>query len=106
MGTFQLNNNLLPFGGEVLYDPYFLEEQQSEKYFSELRSTIDWKQESIKIFGRTVLQPRLTAWYGDPEAEYTYSGLTMQPTPWTPALSELKKKIKAATGCQFNSALL
>jgi alkylated DNA repair dioxygenase AlkB len=106
MGPFQIENNLLPFGGEVYYNPHFLEENDARRYFGELRSTIIWKEESVRIFGKNVLQPRLTAWYGDPGTQYTYSGLTMHPVPWTPALSDLKKKIESATGFRFNSALL
>ena len=33
--------------------------------------------------GRRVQQPRLTAWCGDPDATYTYSGLKNDPLPWS-----------------------
>ncbi len=63
-----------------------------------------WKAESISLWGKQFLQPRLTAWHGD--AAYTYSGLTMTPAPFTPLLEEIRASCEAATGCRFNSVLL
>lgn len=43
-----------------------------------------WQQRDLVIFGRTVAQPRLIAYMADPTTPpYTYSGLTLQPMPWT-----------------------
>lgn len=74
--------------------------------FDELRSTIDWKHEAITIGGRKIMQPRLTAWYGDPGAAYAYSGLALTPAAWTPLLAALKSRVEAITAATFNSALL
>jgi alkylated DNA repair dioxygenase AlkB len=65
-----------------------------------------WRSETIKLWGRDVAQPRLTAWYGDPGRNYTYSGLTMKAEPWTPLLRALKADVERAAGEQFNSVLL
>jgi hypothetical protein len=41
-------------------------------------------QRDLQIFGRTVAQPRLIAYMADPGTPpYTYSRLTLQPTPWS-----------------------
>jgi alkylated DNA repair dioxygenase AlkB len=58
------------------------------------------------MFGRRVAFPRLTAWYGDPGAAYTYSGVRNEPLPWTPLLRELRDRAAAAAGARFNSVLL
>jgi len=58
------------------------------------------------MFGRRVAFPRLTAWYGDPGAAYTYSGVRNEPLPWTPLLGELRDLVAAAAGAPFNSVLL
>ncbi len=63
-----------------------------------------WRAESITLWGRPHLQPRLTAWHG--EAAYTYSGLRLEPLPFTPLLLELKHAVEAACGQRFNSVLL
>lgn len=67
---------------------------------------IDWRQEYITLFGKTHKQPRLVAWYGDPDAHYTYSGKTYQPLPWNSALLDLKKLAEQVSGSSFNSVLL
>lgn len=67
---------------------------------------VEWQQTPIRIMGREIMQPRLTAWYGDSEATYTYSGKTHVPIPWTAKLKEIKETVEAATGAAFNSALL
>jgi alkylated DNA repair dioxygenase AlkB len=103
---FSNGNNLLPFDGEVLYYPGIFPGQESDLIFRQLAEQINWKQEAIKIFGKEVLQPRLTAWYGDPGKAYSYSGITMQPLPWTAVLMLLKQKAESIAGVHFNSALL
>ena len=65
-----------------------------------------WEQRAIRIFGQEIPQPRLTAWYGDAAARYTYSGLAWEPRLWTPALLALRQRIETATGAHFNSVLL
>ena len=63
-----------------------------------------WREESVVVYGKRHLQPRLTAWYGD--ASYTYSGLRLEPLPWTALLLELRAAVEAACGHNFNSVLL
>ena len=63
-----------------------------------------WKADSITLWGRQHLQPRLSAWYG--EASYTYSGLKLDPLPFTALLQTLREAVQAATGAEFNSVLL
>jgi alkylated DNA repair dioxygenase AlkB len=103
---FEKTGNLLPFNGEVQYLPQFFAPQQSDAFLQNLITTIAWKQEPIKIFGKPVLQPRLTAWYGNPGKSYSYSGITMQPLTWTDDLLQIKQRIETFAGIAFNSALL
>lgn len=58
------------------------------------------------MWGRKMRQPRLTAWYGDAGSRYAYSGIELDPLPWTPLLGEIKARIEAAVGSNFNSVLL
>ncbi|HLK28704.1 MAG TPA: alpha-ketoglutarate-dependent dioxygenase AlkB [Puia sp.] len=103
---FNINKNLLPLNGEVFLFENFFSKEESEKYFHHLSIEIKWKQEPIKIFGKEVMQPRLTAWYGNADKPYTYSGLTMQPNAWTKQLLEIKNKIETVSEVKFTSALL
>jgi len=99
--------NMLPCQGEVLFFPDFIAQELADRYFNDLQTTVAWKQEPVKLFGREIMQPRLTAWYGDAGKSYSYSGITMQPQPWTGAsLPAIKKAADELAGVRFNSALL
>jgi len=65
---------------DVSYDPGFLEGPDADDFLAQLRKELNWEQRSIKMFGRSVPQPRLTAWYGD--LDYTYSGLRWVARQW------------------------
>ncbi|PLW68177.1 alpha-ketoglutarate-dependent dioxygenase AlkB family protein [Pseudohalioglobus lutimaris] len=65
-----------------------------------------WRQETITLFGKTHLQPRLLAWYGEADAQYRYSGKTYQPLPFTKRLETLRKRMASLAGAPFNSVLL
>ncbi len=95
----------LPDAAIVFY-PSFLDEQESNRLLTELTETINWRQDWITIYGRSLPQPRLTAWYSEPGKSYTYSGITMIPTPFTPILLDLKVKVEVVSGVVFNSVLL
>jgi alkylated DNA repair dioxygenase AlkB len=98
--------NILPTNGDAVLFQDLFSREESDYYFSSLRNEIRWKQEPIKIFGREVMQPRLTAWYGDMDKPYTYSGTTMQPHAWTKSLEAIKQKIELIAKVRFTSALL
>jgi alkylated DNA repair dioxygenase AlkB len=63
-----------------------------------------WREESVLVYGKRHLQPRLSAWYGD--ASYTYSGLRLEPLAWTPLLLAIRAAVEAICGHRFNSVLL
>lgn len=88
---------------QLLWLPNFLSQQESDQLFSCLKQCVPWKQETIRLFGRSVLQPRLQAWYGS--HPYTYSGLTVNPLPWIEPLHDIKQRCEELAGCPFNSVL-
>ena len=90
--------------GEVYFAPQFISNAESDAYFERLLEEVNWQQESIKMFGKLLPMPRLTAWYGD--KGYTYSGLHNKPQPWLHVLQELKERVEQATGAKYNSVLL
>jgi len=91
---------------EIIFYPHFLDGQESDRLLTQLTEMIDWRQDWITIYGRSMPQPRLTAWYGDPGKSYTYSGITMHPSLWTRTLLDLKANAEAVSGVVFNSVLL
>lgn len=95
----------MPDADVIVYERFF-DKAKSDAYFRELNDNAAWKQEKIKLYGRFIDLPRLTAWYGDDGKSYRYSGISVSPRPWTPALLEIKQAIEAVSGTQFNSVLL
>lgn len=89
----------------VLYRQFFAP-KDCDGLFERLTHETDWKQESIRVPGKRVPLPRLTAWYGDEGTRYRWSGIVQQPTPWTPLLLAIKEPIEAAAQTTFNSVLL
>lgn len=87
------------------YIPEFLNPDEADRFLASLWNELNWMQAEITMFGRKVMQPRLIAWYGDPGANYAYSGLSLNPRPWHPVLLELKNRIEALTAGRFNSVL-
>ncbi len=63
-----------------------------------------WRQEEITVYGKTYRQPRLSAWYGD--LGYSYSGIRLEPEPWTATLQAIRQRVETLTGHSFNSVLL
>ncbi|MDO9554324.1 alpha-ketoglutarate-dependent dioxygenase AlkB [Rhodonellum sp.] len=101
-----MHTNLLPFQGEASFFPDFFSEQESDLLFQKAVEEIHWKQEPIWMFGKKVMQPRLTALYGHPEISYGYSGIEMKPFPWTDFLLEIKNRIEKEAGVIFTHVLL
>lgn len=90
----------------VDYREQFFLPEMADDYFDILSRTIEWRHEAITLFGKKIMQPRLTALYGDPHLSYRYSGLTMTPTMWTKELTDIKEKIEAVVGQSFTTVLL
>jgi len=91
---------------DVVYFEDFLAPEDADRYFRLLLETVVWRQEEIRVFGKVHAFPRLTSWYGDKNAVYTYSGLRNTPMPWNAPLLELRARAEQASGTRFNSVLL
>lgn len=91
---------------EVVYYPTFLNPSESEQLFELLHHQTPWQEDTIRVFGKTYPQPRLTAFYGDDGVNYAYSNLRLQTFSWTPTLLKLKEDIEQIAETQFNSVLL
>lgn len=92
--------------GEYFYIPNFFTKKESDFYLETLLERIDWKQEEMNMYGKTIKFPRLTAWYGDNDKPYSFSGINLKPNTWTKELQEIKEKIEPKCVANFNSVLL
>lgn len=93
------DNNL-----EILIFKEFLNKEQSDWLLKYFLSEVSWKQDKYKFSGKEFLSPRLTALYGS--KPYSYSGQTLNPTPFSLAFIKLKKIIEEASNSDFNVVLL
>ena len=98
--------DLLDDGPEIAIKSDFFTAGESTYIFEQLKAQISWRQEVMRFGRREVLQPRLTAWYGDDGKNYVYSGIRNQPLPWTTLLLRLKARAEAFAESAFNSVLL
>ena len=87
--------------GALLYHPQAFNNLATE----EVDRTISWQQDIFKIYGRDVNLPRLTAWYGEAGADYSYSGILNRAQPWPGMLSAVRDQIQTLTGQKFNAVL-
>jgi alkylated DNA repair dioxygenase AlkB len=114
--------------GKILYSKHFFDKKISDRsleYLLENKSydihntnwreinpsnvewnNIKWRQDKIKMFGKEVLLPRYSAWYGDDNKPYTYSGITLYPNTWNKGLEYLKHELEKLAEVDFNSVLL
>ena len=98
--------NLLPCDGMVFYFGKILKTTEADYYFEQLRKNIEWRNDSLMIFGKNITTKRKVAWYGEKAFEYTYSKTTKAALVFTPELFTLKKLVEAKSGETFNSCLL
>lgn len=89
----------LPFdAGRITYMKEFLTEDEAEELMRDTREAKSWARTPIRFFGKSVLQPRDTAFFGT--KLYSYSDELRSPTGWdddppaSTALRELGHKIE------------
>lgn len=84
----------------------FLDPQEAWNIYNTLLEETPWRQDNVKVFGKIYAQPRLTALYDIHGKSYTYSGLTLNPHPFTPLLNDLRKRVAKAASAEFSTCLL
>lgn len=91
---------------ELWFDEYFISNSDIDLLFSLLRDETDWIQPQIRMFGKWVDQPRLMSWQAVDDLKYSYSGITLNPRPFSSVVSQIASKIQQKTGVSFNSVLI
>ncbi|GAA4957252.1 alpha-ketoglutarate-dependent dioxygenase AlkB family protein [Algibacter aquimarinus] len=97
--------NLEMKDGNVVYYPNFFNKNQADIFFENLLQSINWQQDNITVFGKTYLQPRLTAFYADNSKNYKYSNITMKPHHFSGDLLKIKTNIETKLDIKFTSCL-
>ena len=91
---------------EIDYYPDFFSLAKANELFLKLQNEIPWQQDNITVYGKTYLQPRLTALFGDPGKPYKYSNIVMEPHHWSPLILIIKEEIEKICNENFTSVLL
>ncbi|WBL23254.1 alpha-ketoglutarate-dependent dioxygenase AlkB family protein [Zunongwangia sp. HRR-M8] len=88
---------------KLIYITNFIETEFANLVFEKLYTETNWIQEPIKIFGKEMMQPRLTNLFG--KKSYSYSNIVMKPNPVPEVLQQLQVKIEEVTDSKFNICL-
>lgn len=91
---------------DVAWFPDWLAPDAAAALLARIVDEVAWQQDSMFTPAGRVPLPRLTAWQGEPDAVYVYSGIRNVPSPWTAAVAELRAAVEATSGAPFNSVLL
>ena len=94
-----------PSGSLVEY-PAALLANTADQLFATLLKVIPWRQETLRIAGRTLPVPRLQCWMGDANSVYGYSGMRLEPEPWQEDVQRIRALVERLAGQSFNSVLL
>ena len=93
-------------GADVRYIDNWLDADSAQSVLTRLGTEVAYSQHRVRMFGRELMAPRLSAWVGDADAVYTYSRVRYQPLAWTPTLADLRDRLLAEFGVRFNSVLV
>ena len=93
-------------GAKLRYYESFFNKKEAGNYFIEILNTTTWKQDKIKVYGKTYMQPRLTALYANNALPYSYSGIKMHPEKMTHILSEIQNRIHKVSNNIFTTVLI
>ncbi len=89
----------------VEFHEEYLSRGEADYLLDLLMESTPWQQTRQVMYDKTVLTPRLTAWYGDHKA-YKLGNKSIDANPWLPELAELRNRIEEQFGYHFNSVLL
>jgi alkylated DNA repair dioxygenase AlkB len=91
---------------EIHYLPSMRLQEPADTLLRKFIANVPWRAERVIVWGKSHPQPRLIAWFGDDGQSYTYSGIRLEPLPWTDALVMIRREVECVTEAKFNSVLL
>ena len=91
---------------EFIYYPNFFSKEKADIFFETLLEETPWQHDEITIFGKKILQPRLTSLYGNEGKSYGYSNIVMHPHAFNNTLTFIKDEIENTINEHFTTVLL
>ena len=95
---------MTPLNPEITYQPDWLPAAEATRLLETLLAQTHWQQGTVRLFGKTHPEPRLSAWYG--EVGYRYAGRDLLPQPWPDALHTVRARLQEAFRADWNGVLL
>lgn len=92
--------------GEILFWPNWLPQLEADDLLETAVNKTVWRQDNIRIVGKTIPLPRLQNWFGDPKTSYTYSGIRLQAVDFPDWMDRLRVSVERQTQTPFNRALV
>jgi alkylated DNA repair dioxygenase AlkB len=92
--------------GEILFWPNWLPQLEADNLLETAINKTVWRQDNIRIVGKTIPLPRLQNWFGDPKTSYTYSGIRLQALDFPDWMDSLRIAVERQTETAFNRALV
>jgi hypothetical protein len=96
-------NSVLPYDGETI----LIHDNSADFDWAALTrmliGTIPWQVETAQLFGRELVVPRLTPWFGD--AAYSYSGILHRPAPLPEIVERLRERAEVLSGASAARAV-
>ncbi|MEM7054756.1 MAG: alpha-ketoglutarate-dependent dioxygenase AlkB [Pseudomonadota bacterium] len=83
-----------PPGGLIAYYSDWVKQDRADGLFEILCDELNWQSRSIRLFGRSVMQPRLIHFQGDRGVSYRYSGDDYIAEDWHPEVLALRDSLK------------
>lgn len=90
-------------GCELRFEQEFLTGAQADELLELLVALPGWRQDHIRMYGKSVPLPRLHRWFADDMQRYRWSGIEMQAEEFPAPLLAVRKRIAAIAGAHFNS---
>jgi alkylated DNA repair dioxygenase AlkB len=90
----------LPDAELLLIDNFFTKEE-SDNYYNQLLNTSPWSEYEMPMYDKTVIAPRMIAWYGESNRMERETK-----SNWPKELRAIKKRVEKETQIKFNGVLL
>jgi len=97
----KVENSLL----EIDFKPEFYSLEKADRFYHLLKEELNWKQGFVRLFGRTMEEPRLTCYYGDVDYKYSSKVNPAQDIHLSSSLKEIVKELEERIGIKFNAVL-
>ncbi len=98
--------NIINYDGQAIYLGCIFNAEESTYYFDELLNKIEWRNETVVMFGKEITTKRKVAFYADQGIKYTYASKTKTGLQWNETLLAIKHVIESFTKVSYNACLL